>query len=323
MGQSPEKDLNGKTIKVEIAERKINPLEMRGGFGGGGGFFGDRGGGDRGRGGYGGGRGGGGGRGRDDDGGSGRPEMEQMMDTIFVSGLGEDADEDALFNHFGSLGVIKTDRRTGKPKIWIYKDKISGRHKGEATITYDDSESAKAAINWCNEKGFNVKTIQVEIAERKINSLAMRGGRGGGRGGFCGDRGGGDRGRGGYGGGRGGGGGGGGSERSGDWVCEEDGCNNKNFAWRNSCNLCNSPRPNGGDDDGCSGGYRGRGLGGFDSGGRGGFDRGRGDPRFGGCLGGFGDRGGRGGVGDRGRGGPRGGRGGFGDRGRVGFGDRR
>jgi RNA recognition motif-containing protein len=45
---------------------------------------------------------------------------------------------------------LQTDKRTGKPKVWIYKDKISGRPKGEATITYDDSETAKAAINWFN-----------------------------------------------------------------------------------------------------------------------------------------------------------------------------
>lgn len=58
---------------------------------------------------------------------------------------------------FGRRGLTKlilfslqTDKRTGKPKVWIYKDKNSGRPKGEATITYDDSETAKAAINWFN-----------------------------------------------------------------------------------------------------------------------------------------------------------------------------
>lgn len=44
----------------------------------------------------------------------------------------------------------QTDKRTGKPKVWIYKDKNTGRPKGEATITYDDCETAKAAINWFN-----------------------------------------------------------------------------------------------------------------------------------------------------------------------------
>lgn len=42
------------------------------------------------------------------------------------------------------------DKRTGKPKVWIYKDKLSGKPKGEATITYDDPATAQAAINWFN-----------------------------------------------------------------------------------------------------------------------------------------------------------------------------
>ena len=44
--------------------------------------------------------------------------------------------------------LSQTDKRTGKPKVWIYKDKNSGVPKGEATITFDDPETAKAAIDW-------------------------------------------------------------------------------------------------------------------------------------------------------------------------------
>lgn len=51
-----------------------------------------------------------GGREEESGGDGGRPEMEQMMDTIFVSGLGEAEDEDALVNHFGSIGVIKVKK---------------------------------------------------------------------------------------------------------------------------------------------------------------------------------------------------------------------
>lgn len=43
---------------------------------------------------------------------------------------------------------FQIDKKTGKPKVWIYKDKMTGRPKGEATVTYDDPETAKAAINW-------------------------------------------------------------------------------------------------------------------------------------------------------------------------------
>jgi RNA-binding protein FUS len=44
------------------------------------------------------------------------------------------------------------DKKTGKPKIWIYRDKNSGKGKGEATLTYDDPHSAKSAITWFNGK---------------------------------------------------------------------------------------------------------------------------------------------------------------------------
>lgn len=33
--------------------------------------------------------------------------MEEQLDTIFVTGLGEEIEEDALVQHFGSIGVIK------------------------------------------------------------------------------------------------------------------------------------------------------------------------------------------------------------------------
>lgn len=61
-------------------------------------------------------------RGRDDRGGGGGDMME-MVDTIFVSGLPEDIDEDGLVQHFGSIGVIKTDKRTGKQKFGSTKTK--------------------------------------------------------------------------------------------------------------------------------------------------------------------------------------------------------
>lgn len=37
----------------------------------------------------------------------------------------------------------------------------------------------------------------------------------------------------------------GGGPRQGDWNCPNEECGNNNFGWRNACNLCNTPRPDG------------------------------------------------------------------------------
>nr|XP_027209537.1 RNA-binding protein cabeza-like isoform X2 [Penaeus vannamei] len=247
-------------------------------------------------------------------------ELVTQEDTIFVSGMPDHATEDDIKDHFGSIGIIKMDRKTQRPKIWMYKDKATGRMKGECTVTFDDPYTAKSAIQWFDGKAFMGSNIKVQMAERPKSSYERgRGGGGGGGGGYGGygssedrgsrndrgsrgddrgrgddrsgrgdDRGGrgrgGDRGydrRGGPGGRDGPGGGGGGRGRAGDWRC--DSCGNNNFAWRNACNRCSEPKPAGAgeDDGGGGGGYRG------------GF-RGRGD------RGGYRGRGG-----DRGRGGYR------------------
>nr|CAD7605120.1 unnamed protein product [Timema genevievae] len=131
--------------------------------------------------------------------------MIVQEDTVFVSGMSPHMTEEDIAQHFGSIGVIKTDRRTMKPKIWMYKDKLSGKPKGEATVTYDDSNAAKSAIDWFDGKDFKGSVIKVQIAQHKNNYAAGgRGGRGGGGGGRGGGGGGGGGGmdRGGRGGGR-------------------------------------------------------------------------------------------------------------------------
>jgi RNA-binding protein FUS len=135
---------------------------------------------DRGSGGYNRGRndyhhnsdgGGGGGYGGDDN------RMETQRDTIFIQNLPRNVTSDELREVFSQIGMIKlryyswldviktgvffwkNDRKTGAPKIWIYKDKTTGEGKGEATITYDDEEAAQAAINWYNGKIFFIYVI--------------------------------------------------------------------------------------------------------------------------------------------------------------------
>ena len=38
------------------------------------------------------------------------------------------------------------DMRTGNPKVWVNRDKQSGRVKGDATVAYENIQSANEAI---------------------------------------------------------------------------------------------------------------------------------------------------------------------------------
>ncbi|XP_039270894.2 uncharacterized protein LOC120345481 isoform X3 [Styela clava] len=126
-------------------------------------------------------------------GGGYQPRSEEAgpeSDTVFVSGLPDGADKMKIAEYFGQIGIVKKDRRTGEPKIYVYMDKETGAPKGECTVTYDDPPSAKAAINWFNGKDWLGGTLSVSFAQQR------QGGFGGGRG-FGGGGGGGGRGRGG------------------------------------------------------------------------------------------------------------------------------
>lgn len=53
-------------------------------------------------------------------------------DQIYVAGLPEGATERDLEEYFGSIGVIKTDKKTRGKKIYMYRDKATGALKGDA-----------------------------------------------------------------------------------------------------------------------------------------------------------------------------------------------
>lgn len=42
-------------------------------------------------------------------------------DEVYIQGLPPDTNEAALAEYFGSIGLIKVDKKTRKPKIWLYR----------------------------------------------------------------------------------------------------------------------------------------------------------------------------------------------------------
>ncbi|GMY17958.1 transcription initiation factor TFIID subunit 15 [Fagus crenata] len=192
--------------------------------------------------------------------------------SVYVCNLPFGTDENMLAEYFGTIGLVKKDKRTGRPKIWLYRDKVTNEPKGDATVTYEDPHAALAAVEWFNNKDFHGNTIGVLIAESKNkdehtynsgadpsdagdfggleeNTMDMNGGggRGRGRGDSSGKA----------------------WQQEGDWTCPNTSCTNVNFAFRGVCNRCGSARPSGASGGGAGAGGRGRGRGGPESGGPG------------------------------------------------------
>ncbi|KAJ8625560.1 hypothetical protein MRB53_034090 [Persea americana] len=202
--------------------------------------------------------------------------------SIYVCNLPFGTDESMLAEFFGTIGLLKKDKRTGRPKIWLYRDKVTNEPKGDATVTYDDPHAAFAAVEWFNNKDFHGSTIGVFIAESKTkdstdnsynSAIALEmdqagdpsvagefggldedagdlngsGGRGRGRGDASGKA----------------------WQQDGDWLCPNTSCSNVNFAFRGVCNRCGTARPAGVSGSGAGGGGRGRARGSSDIGGRG------------------------------------------------------
>ena len=89
-----------------------------------------------------------------------------------------------LVDFFRQIGIIKEGKgkEKGKKKVWIYRDKSTGQPKGDATVSYEDPNGAKGAVDWFNGKPFEGKgdPITVSIAQRKANPNYPAGGGGGG-----------------------------------------------------------------------------------------------------------------------------------------------
>ncbi len=53
---------------------------------------------------------------------------------MYVSGLSDNVTEEDLAAHFGSIGMLKDDKKRGKPKIWLYRDKGTNALKVDHTM---------------------------------------------------------------------------------------------------------------------------------------------------------------------------------------------
>ncbi|XAR53208.1 hypothetical protein NMG60_11021664 [Bertholletia excelsa] len=194
--------------------------------------------------------------------------------SVYICNLPPGTDETMLAEYFGTIGLLKKDKRTGRPKIWLYRDKVTNEPKGDATVTYEDPYAALAAVEWFNNKDFHGTEIGVFVAEPKTKDDHSHN-----AGSFAGDPGVSDdmgleggakdtNGSGGRGRGRGDT-AGKAWQQEGDWLCPNTSCSNVNFAFRGVCNRCGSARPAGGSGCGAGAGGRGKGRGSLESGGHG------------------------------------------------------
>ncbi|CAM4766993.1 unnamed protein product [Rotaria magnacalcarata] len=108
-------------------------------------------------------------------------EIEILKDAIFIQNLPKDITREDIQDAFSTVGPIKTDERSGGPKIWIYKDRMTGEGNGRATVTYDDEDTANKAIAEYNDQHIDSinSVVRVQLAQRRIRNNDNNG-----RGGF-------------------------------------------------------------------------------------------------------------------------------------------
>ncbi|CAF1242604.1 unnamed protein product [Rotaria magnacalcarata] len=113
-------------------------------------------------------------------------EIEILKDAIFIQNLPKDITREDIQDAFSTVGPIKTDERSGGPKIWIYKDRMTGEGNGRATVTYDDEDTANKAIAEYNDQHIDSinSVVRVQLAQRRIRNNDNNG-----RGGFQNNRG--------------------------------------------------------------------------------------------------------------------------------------
>nr|KAF6387515.1 hypothetical protein mMyoMyo1_008007 [Myotis myotis] len=95
------------------------------------------------------------------------PDEDSDNSAIYVQGLNDNVTLDDLADFFKQCGVVKINKRTGQPMIHIYLDKETGKPKGNATVSYEDPPTAKAAVDWFDGKDFQGSKLKVSLARKK------------------------------------------------------------------------------------------------------------------------------------------------------------
>ncbi|KAG1709099.1 hypothetical protein DVH05_022731 [Phytophthora capsici] len=121
------------------------------------------------------------------------PAKEALADPtwarIYISNLPTDVTSDELQEMFGAIGIVAREKqKRGYKDQWPFKIKIyadtDGKPKGDAVLTYEDSNAARTAPEFFNGADMRGKTIKVELAgkpEPPVGGWHGGGGGGGGR----------------------------------------------------------------------------------------------------------------------------------------------
>tara|TARA_B110001452_G_scaffold246691_1_gene232188 strand:+ start:55 stop:645 length:591 start_codon:yes stop_codon:yes gene_type:complete len=113
----------------------------------------------------------------------------EWANTIYVAGLPSSATVTEVADFFGQLGPIKKSKKRGKegePTVHLYLDKRTQRPKGDCTVSFEESETAQAAIKWYDGEPFAQQRgtrLSISIAKRPGEGTWSGGGKGKGGGG--------------------------------------------------------------------------------------------------------------------------------------------
>ena len=103
------------------------------------------------------------------------PDEDSDNSAIYVQGLNDSVTLNDLVDFFKQCEVVKTNKRTEQPLIHFYLDKETGKPKGDATVSYEDPPTAKAAVEWFDGKDFQGSKLKVSLARKKPPMNSMRG----------------------------------------------------------------------------------------------------------------------------------------------------